>query len=148
MSLAASRFLFVLVLVLNVVLWSNSRYGQSPTTKSVQLQQGSLVRRISYELMHPGEIRTSDDEVSRSQLTLGQLTRLILVLSNFCTGSRAMFTCRGTMSLPLYFPIPRLSSFLLLCKACAATPLIHCSRYVAHIPVLNSEHQCLRFLFP
>lgn len=63
MSATVARFLFVLVLVLNVLLWSNSRYGQSIVTKSTHASEGSLVRRISYELMHPGEVSTSEDEV-------------------------------------------------------------------------------------
>ncbi|KXN89118.1 Putative cation exchanger C3A12.06c [Leucoagaricus sp. SymC.cos] len=62
MSAAAARAFFVLVLIINVVLWSNSRYGPTLPAKSVLHTEGSLVRRISHELMHPGEIRISEDE--------------------------------------------------------------------------------------
>ncbi|KAF5359317.1 hypothetical protein D9756_003385 [Leucocoprinus leucothites] len=62
MSAAVARFLFVFVLILNVFLWSNSRYGQSIATKSIHHGESSLVRRISYELMNPGVISISKDQ--------------------------------------------------------------------------------------
>ncbi|KAF9450353.1 hypothetical protein P691DRAFT_810544 [Macrolepiota fuliginosa MF-IS2] len=62
MSATAARFLFVLVLVLNVLLWSNSRYGHSMVSQSIHTGDRSLMRRISYELTHPGEIRTMEDQ--------------------------------------------------------------------------------------
>ncbi|KAJ3573637.1 hypothetical protein NP233_g2304 [Leucocoprinus birnbaumii] len=61
MSAAAARFLFILVLVLNVVLWSNSRYNQAIVTKSIHHRETSLVRRISAELLQHGEISSSKE---------------------------------------------------------------------------------------
>lgn len=71
MSAIAARFFFAFVIVLNFLLWSNSRYGQTLVAKSIHAHEGNLVRRISYELMHPGEVRMSEDEVRYVHITLG-----------------------------------------------------------------------------
>lgn len=64
MSAAVAKSIFVVALVLNLLLWSNGRYGQTLVTKPLHVQEhGGLMRRISYELMHPGEVRMSEDMV-------------------------------------------------------------------------------------
>ncbi|KAF9476678.1 hypothetical protein BDN70DRAFT_934817 [Pholiota conissans] len=56
MSKGAARFVFVVLLVLNCVLWSRSRYGQ-PLHSSLLHGEASLVKRISFELSQPLEAR-------------------------------------------------------------------------------------------
>jgi hypothetical protein len=86
MSAAAARFLFIVVVVLNVVLWSSGRYDQSLAIRSIHQKESSLVRRISYELMNPGEMHTSEDQVSAAYRTFGSgLMMSTPVLPHFFT---------------------------------------------------------------
>lgn len=70
MSAALARGIFVLVLIINVLLWSNSRYTQSLASRSFHATEGSLVRRISHELLYPTEVHTSEDEVRDAHIIL------------------------------------------------------------------------------
>lgn len=64
MSAAATKLIFVLAVVLNLLLWSNSRYSQTLVLKAGRVQEhGGLMRRISHELMHPGEMHILEDVV-------------------------------------------------------------------------------------
>lgn len=57
MSKGAARFIFVLCLVVNCVLWSKGRYGVPVQSSLFEEGKVSLVRRISYELSQPLEAR-------------------------------------------------------------------------------------------
>lgn len=63
-----ARVIFVAAIILNVLLWSNGRFAQSVTAK--YHGESSLVRRISYEFMHPREVGLSQDNVSRPPYTM------------------------------------------------------------------------------
>lgn len=64
MSSGSAKLVFILVFIINCVLWSQSRYGQFESLNS-QLQERSLVKRISYELAHHG-LEYTEDQVFRS----------------------------------------------------------------------------------
>ena len=68
MSTTMARVIFVAAIILNVLLWSNGRFAQSVTAK--YHGESSLVRRISYEFMHPREVGLSQDNVSRPPYTM------------------------------------------------------------------------------
>lgn len=59
MSFASARSLFVLVLVINCILWSRSRYGRFPDP-SLSYGETSLVKRVSYELLNPHAVHALD----------------------------------------------------------------------------------------
>jgi hypothetical protein len=66
MSTGTARLVFVVLLVVNSILWSRGRYGQ-PMQASLLHGEASLVKRISYELSQPLEARVSsysENEVS------------------------------------------------------------------------------------
>ncbi|TFK40316.1 Sodium/calcium exchanger protein-domain-containing protein [Crucibulum laeve] len=58
MAHTPARLLFVVVLVINCIIWSQSRY--SIQAEHFAPGQPSLVKRISYELLNPIEVRASD----------------------------------------------------------------------------------------
>lgn len=75
MSAGVARLIFVFALVLNLLLWSNSRYAHKVVSQSVRARDhGGLVRRISYELTHPGEVRMLEDMVCSHMSFLYHLT--------------------------------------------------------------------------
>lgn len=58
MSSASARFFFVLVLAINCILWSQSRYGQFKQS-GILHGEHSLVKRISEELLNPSGVNVS-----------------------------------------------------------------------------------------
>lgn len=52
MSSASPRLLFVFVLVIHSLLWSQSRYAQLPESSLLRGEQ-SLVKRFASELLNP-----------------------------------------------------------------------------------------------
>lgn len=92
MSLGPHRLVFLVLFVVNCVLWSQSRYANVRGTQHIVHTEGSLVRRIALEWQQgPAAYDAYDGHEKEASPAFIQHSSLYLTVDNFLSADRWPF---------------------------------------------------------
>lgn len=154
MAPLSPRLIFPLLLCLNVLTWSRSRYGQSLGSGAAAgdgLQSSDLASlfKRSYDYSTVSTFGGPEDQV-RSQHSLPLRARSttydLIVSTAFSRPTGPMCTCCGALCPERYCSWDRVSSKILLHRTICSTTGVYGPPRLASVPLLHPGYQRLRLL--